>query len=125
MKVSRVVAFEAIRNWRQSIDFMKDEVRFFQLLIDRNFDQLILQGQEDFAEGMISELNSLSFSDLDVSLESLNQLVDSIDEDEEVLDHDSLDKYLEARKTFDRFESDFRKIKAIIFEHVESLKSKD
>lgn len=125
MKISRDVAFDAIRKWRQSIEFMKDEVRFFQRLLDQNFDQLIAQGREEFASGLISEMNTLSFSDLNESLLSLNQLIDSIDEDEEILDADSLDRYLDAKKSFELFESDFRKMKAIIFDHVESLKKEN
>ena len=80
--ITQEVAYEKIREWRELILFMKDEVRFFQDLLDHHFERLMLAGQMEFSTGIINERNSLSFSDIEKSVKDLAEFQSSIGDDE-------------------------------------------
>jgi hypothetical protein len=119
---------EAHRNivtWKTEIAFMKDEVSFFQDLLDKHFVAMSAGEQMGNLAGLIMELNTLSSNDLKWLTERLNMLDTAVSNQTEWQDAYSKDRYAECGKRMHDLSNQFKTLKSRIFQVVGSVIKKD
>jgi len=113
--------------WKSEIAFIRDEVSFFQELLDKYFVAMSGGDQMNNLAEMIMELNTLSSNDLKWLTERLIVLDNAINKNSDWPDdHDATrDRYAECGKRMDDLMVQFKQLKSRIFQVVGSVIKRD
>ncbi len=113
--------------WQSETEFWKDEIRFFQDLIDKHFMQMVSQENLEYTEFMVDELTEIR----DKQLPNLNKLVQEHETHlGNMLDHkDFTEKeyrfeHIDLAKKMLGFMKDFKVLKKDVFLLVEKIREK-
>ena len=116
-----VLHFES-REWLDTIDLYKDEVKFFEDLLKKR--ELSKKNNLDY-ENMLKNLDKIHsdlFDDLEASIVQHEQLLSRIELNEKGLsDNDYREKHLQISKRMEIFTNDFKTFKRIVFAYAKSL----
>jgi hypothetical protein len=117
-----VLHFES-REWLDTLDFYKDEVRFFEDLLNKK--EISKNNNADY-EKMLKNLDKIHkdlFDDLEESIMKHEQLLSRIELAEKGLsDNDYREKHQHIYNKMNTFSNDFKTFKKIVFDYSKRLK---
>ena len=116
-----VLHFES-REWLNTIDFWKDEVRFFEDLLKRK--ETSNKNKPEY-ENMLVNLNKIHsdlFDDLEDSIVKHEHLLSNIELSKDGLSDDSYrEKHLRIHSEIETFTKDFKAFKRVVFNSIKGL----
>nr|WP_321227946.1 hypothetical protein [uncultured Psychroserpens sp.] len=116
-----VLHFES-REWLDTIDFWKDEIRFFKDLLKKK--EASEKNNSEY-ESMLKNLNKIHtdlFNDLRESIVEHEQLLSKIELGEKGLsDNDYREKHRHLLSRMNTFTNDFKSFKRIVFDYAKGL----
>ncbi|QNK77114.1 hypothetical protein H7F37_13500 [Winogradskyella sp. PAMC22761] len=116
-----VLHFES-REWLNTIDFWKDEVRFFEDLLKRK--ETSNKNKPEY-ENMLVNLNKIHsdlFDDLEDSIVKHEHLLSNIELSKDGLSDDSYrEKHLRIHSEMETFTKDFKAFKRVVFNSIKGL----
>ncbi len=119
--ISNEDAYAALRSWRNSIEFMIDESRFFHDLLDKYFMEMLDEIGTENGQHLVASLNLFTNNDLvrcENSRKDLEALVDASGSTFSIEVRNALSDLAEHMKST---ESEFRNIKKSIFQLVHGI----
>ena len=114
-------AFGALKRWRDNLEFLLDESRFFQDLLDRHFLKLLESDRLEAAQKLIERLNLFSNTDLQELLMRLRDSEQSLSEVSDQLDSSQRAIFSELSDSMQDAEVEFKMLKQKIFQLLSGL----
>ena len=103
---------EFIKTWQSEIAFAKDELMFFEDLLDRHFEKMLSEEYTTLVTQLVESLNKLSSSDIPV----IERQLRSADNREQ-----TDDDFEELKTIVTKFKDEIRSLKKQIFLTIENL----
>ncbi|MGJ8548973.1 hypothetical protein [Winogradskyella wichelsiae] len=116
-----VLHFES-REWLDTINFWKDEVRFFEDLLRRK--ETSNKNKPEYENMLINldKIHSDLFDDLEENIVKHEQLLSDIQLSKNGLsDNDYRQKHIHIHSEMDTFTTDFKTFKSIVFNYIKGL----
>lgn len=114
-------AYSALRHWRNSIEFMIDESRFFHDLLDKYFMQILDEIGMENGQKLVADLNLFTDNDLvrsEIKRKELEDLLDASNSTFSIQVRNALNDFSDYMRAT---ESEFRMIKKSIFQLIHSI----